>query len=131
MDWREAKIGAQVNPGWEPLVDALHERMLNLDPDVRVDQVKEKFGGLRYYFTSEYGREEGTIGVAITKLVQMAEARSLTTCEVCGGLAMDGPTPNPRGWLNTLCPEHMEIRDRTGEPVWRIAGGQYEWEKTE
>lgn len=118
MDWKDARIGAGVNPGWEPIVDALHERVLALDPDVRIDQVKEKFGGLRYYYFTESDKETSE---AIARLVTMAEYRAETTCEVCGGLAMDGPTPGKWGWLNTLCPEHMAVRDNEDKPAWQIA----------
>jgi hypothetical protein len=63
---------------------------------VTVDQVKEKFGTLRFYYT---GGDEYIHGVAA-----MAEAMSAATCEVCGkpGKTIGG------GWLKTACEEHAK-----------------------
>jgi len=63
-------------------------------PQVTVDQVKEKFGGLRFYY-------EGGDDV-IDGMVRMAEGMSEVTCEVCGkpGKSQGG------GWIRTLCEEH-------------------------
>lgn len=117
--WKDTRW-ANVLPGWEPLVDALHVRVIAIEPRLQVQQIKEKFGGMRYYYSipSDIDEEKKH---KIENLVAMAESRSLTTCEVCGEMAMDGPTPGERGWLNALCPEHMAIRDASGDPVWKIA----------
>jgi hypothetical protein len=114
MDWREAPLGAHVNPGWEPLVDELHAKVLEIDPDVRVDQVKEKLGGFRYYFFSD---EQA----AVQDLVDEYARRSLSTCEVCG--ETEGTISDSFGqpWINALCPRHAQIRRLTGKPVWMIA----------
>jgi hypothetical protein len=58
---------------------------------VKFDQVKEKYGGLRLYFS---GGDEYVEG-----LVSMAEAMSYKICEVCG----DRGSPNENGWISTLC----------------------------
>ena len=58
---------------------------------VKFDQVKEKFGGLRVYFS---GGDEYVEG-----LVSMAESFSYKICEVCG----DRGSPNEGGWISTLC----------------------------
>lgn len=110
MDWRDARIGGNVGPGWEPLVDELHAKMVAHDPDLVVDQVKEKFGGLRYYFTPvnvEYH--------TIAPIVQEYEARAWRTCEWCGAPA--DRSVSEMGWLKTLCPEHTEAWER-GERWW-------------
>lgn len=36
---------------WYPIIVECHRKLLELDPHYTVDQVKEKFGGLRYYFS--------------------------------------------------------------------------------
>jgi hypothetical protein len=56
-----------------------------------VQQVKEKFGGLRFYLWNA-NDEMG-------KLVEEAERRSLKTCEECG---QAGRVRN-RSWVRTLC----------------------------
>lgn len=58
---------------------------------VKFDQVKEKYGGLRLYFS---GGDEYVEG-----LVSMAEAMSYKICEVCGNKGQ----PNKGGWISTLC----------------------------
>lgn len=59
-------------------------------------QVKEKFGGLCFYF---HGGDEYIRGV-----VDMAEAMSYVTCEVCGSVGKI----RRGGWYRTLCDEHAE-----------------------
>lgn len=60
----------------------------------KVAQIKEKFGGLRFYLD---GGNEYTQGV-----IDMAESWAGQTCETCGA-------PGQRrsgGWIRTLCDEH-------------------------
>ena len=63
-------------------------------PQVTLDQVKEKFGGLRFYYT---GGDEHIRG-----LVSMAESMSEVTCEICGSPGKRGGN----GWISTRCEEH-------------------------
>ena len=58
---------------------------------VKFDQIKEKYGGLRVYFS---GGDEYVEG-----LVSMAENFSYHVCEVCGQKG----NPNKGGWITTLC----------------------------
>lgn len=58
---------------------------------VKFDQIKEKFGGLRIYFS---GGDEYIEG-----LVSMAESFSYQVCELCG----ERGKPNNGGWITTLC----------------------------
>ena len=58
---------------------------------VKFDQIKEKYGGLRLYFS---GGDEYVEG-----LVSMGEAMSYKICEVCGNKGK----PNEGGWISTLC----------------------------
>jgi ribosomal protein S27E len=57
-------------------------------------QVKEKFGTLRFY---AQGGNECTHG-----MIQMAEAMSAVTCEMCGAPGTTGG----KGWIRTLCARH-------------------------
>lgn len=67
----------------------------NLVPQVRIQQIKEKFGTLRFYFN---GGDEYIYGAA-----QVAEHLSSRICEDCGarGKLRDG------SWIRTLC-DHCE-----------------------
>lgn len=69
-------------------------------PQVTVAQIKEKFGGLRFYY--EGGDDE------IRGMVRMAEAWAGNTCETCGkpGEQRSG------GWIKTLCDEHEAERQQ-------------------
>lgn len=69
-------------------------------PPVTVHQIKEKFGGLRFYYE---GGDDYVAG-----LVTMAESWAATTCETCGerGKFRSG------GWMRTLCDVHEEERQR-------------------
>ena len=67
---------------------------------VKFDQVKEKYGGLRLYFS---GGDEYVKG-----LVSMAEAMSYKICEVCGNKG----EPNKSGWISTLC-ESCRVDNKT------------------
>ena len=52
-----ARMGAHAGPmlstdaGWDEIIAEANGRLSELDPDYKVDQVKEKFGGLRYYYS--------------------------------------------------------------------------------
>jgi len=82
-----------VGPGWRPLVRDLDAKLRAIDPDYTIDQVKEKFGGLRFYFSSErYGELE--------PLVNEAERQSFKLCEDCGE---PGSIEDSGAWLKTLC----------------------------
>jgi hypothetical protein len=63
-------------------------------PQVTLDQVKEKFGTLRFYYT---GGDD-----YISGLVSMAESMSGVTCETCGKPG----TQTGGGWIKTVCVEH-------------------------
>jgi hypothetical protein len=67
---------------------------------VKFDQVKEKYGGLRLYFSGGDDYVEG--------LVSMAEAMSYKICEVCGNKG----EPNKGGWISTLC-ESCRVDNKT------------------
>jgi len=76
-------------------------------------QVKEKYGGLRFYV---YGGDDEQ-----TSIVQHAERMSHYVCEQCG--TMKGTMTYTFGWYRTLCPRDAEecygdeakhFRDSTG-----------------
>ena len=68
-------------------------------PQVVVDQVKEKFGTLRFYYD---GGDD-----YISGLVSMAESWSAVACEECGAPG----TQNSQGWIKTLCETHRKERE--------------------
>jgi hypothetical protein len=93
-----SKYGLGVGKGWYPLLADLVREIRELD-EARgaaslLVQVKEKFGGLRFYL-------EDT-SAEILQAVFRAERLSLCTCEECGA---PGKMYSD-GWMSTLCREH-------------------------
>lgn len=64
-----------VLPEWEELIIKLDDDLSALDPDYTLSQVKEKFGGLRYYFTASEGTDHDTY-CTMRNLVHAAEQGS-------------------------------------------------------
>jgi hypothetical protein len=65
-------------------------------PQVVAEQIKEKFGTLRFYYRGGDDQIRG--------MVSMAESMSAVSCETCGapGKQRGG------GWIRTLCEDHWE-----------------------
>lgn len=117
--WPEMYNGAYdvwVGPGWQPIVitlsDAIqsyivrrnnfHEKNPNKVEKVEqvtVSQIKEKFGGFRFYYDGGDSYIDG--------LVDMAERWADHTCEDCG---QPGHNRTDLSWHKTLCDVHYAIR---------------------
>lgn len=81
--------------GWNIIIKELIDDLIKLGWNKQVCQVKEKFGGLRFYINE--GSDE------IFKRIGDAENISYKTCEKCGTL---GQLRNDIGWHQTLCDNH-------------------------
>ena len=68
-------------------------------PQVTLDQVKEKFGTLRFYYSG--GDDE------ISGMVRMAESMSGVTCEGCGNIG----ERRGGGWVHTYCTPCEQARE--------------------
>jgi hypothetical protein len=100
--------GFAVGAGWWPILTNLcaniqhhidwKNKNSDVVPQVTVNQIKEKFGGLRFYYSG--GDDE------ISGMVRMAEAWAGNSCEECGapGESRQG------GWIKTLCDTHEAER---------------------
>lgn len=86
-----------VQVGWYPLIKNLIDELIRLGWDKQVTQVKEKFGGLRFYING--GSDE------IYNKITEAEKLSHETCELCG---KKGELRTKIRWFTTLCDEHYE-----------------------
>ena len=64
---------------------------------IQIDQVKEKYGGLRFYYTGGDHTIDG--------MVSLAESLSYKICEDCGSTKDIGYT---KGWIATMCKECYE-----------------------
>lgn len=72
---------------------------------IKVEQIKEKFGGLRFYYQGGDAQISG--------MVTMAEAWAGRSCETCG----DRGERRSGGWIRTLCDKH--------EALYQVSKGNY------
>ncbi len=120
-------VPSDLPPGWYSLVDKLCsdiEALLGREPErFKVTQVKEKYGGLRFYFSFEgaedhfvdFHSSEGietfvqeadgpSVMSQLRMLVGAASEQSTSICQDCGA---PGTLANRRGWVSTLCERHV------------------------
>ena len=100
--YRDFALGVpECYKGWLPLI---HDLSVNIEAIVAkldcpeeerpsVLQIKEKFGGLRFYLSN--GTEE------ISNLIDKAEQKAWNICEICG--SEDNVKTGGSGWIKTLC----------------------------
>lgn len=89
---RDAK--KMVGPGWSKILDKLYD----IKPrSVHVLQVKEKWGGLRFYI--------GGASREFHDAIEAAEKESYLTCERCGN---PGKLRGGLSWKLTLCEKHYQ-----------------------
>jgi len=86
-------FGFECGDGWFEIIYNLSKTLSEKDPNCIAVQVKEKFGGLRFYTNGNNLEGE--------KAIEKAEEKSDHTCEYCG----DIETAKKRGggWIKTLC----------------------------
>ena len=112
--------GFECGDGWFNILDQLmgniqhhidwKNRKEEVVAQVTLDQVKEKFGTLRFYYS---GGDD-----AIDGMVRMAESMSGVTCEECSAPAQ---THGP-GWIRTIC-EPCEIKRETERAQYAKSNG--------
>lgn len=90
-------LGIDCDDGWYMLIDKLCKCIQfhvdkNSHPQLEAVQVKEKFGGLRFYTNNadEY----------LAGHIDFAESMSMEICEICGSTKGVGQTV---GWIKTIC----------------------------
>ena len=64
-------------PGWFQLINMCHAELVALDPEYVIMQIKDKFGGMRYYISSEMVLDDELGG--IYSVIGKYEALSFTT----------------------------------------------------
>lgn len=89
--------------GWDSIlwdicctVNEVNRKILDSEKKIKVQQIKEKFGGLRFYISAvpeEYCNE-------VFKAIDRAERKSYRTCEMCGRW---GKIQNDLNWIKCLC----------------------------
>jgi hypothetical protein len=96
------KLGFCCGDGWiwliDKLCDAIQSHIDNASEPVLqvvVNQVKQKFGELRFYYD---GGDE-----VIRGMVEFAVHLSQSICEICGSTVNTAMITSAHGWLETLC----------------------------
>jgi len=112
--------GFECGDGWFNILDQLmgniqhhidwKNKKEEVVAQVTLDQVKEKFGTLRFYYS---GGDD-----AIDGMVRMAESMSGVTCEECSAPAQ---THGP-GWIRTIC-EPCETKRETERAQYAKSNG--------
>lgn len=104
----QARI-TQTNAHREVCKKKVEEGMMSADlmpeeiPQVVATQVKEKYGGLRFYYN---GGDDVIDGFGM-----MAELMSTRTCETCGAPGKG----RGKSWFYTACDEHTKPEDKEDE----------------
>jgi hypothetical protein len=101
--------GFECGDGWFNILDQLmgniqhhidwENKTEEVVPQVTLDQIKEKFGTLRFYYT---GGDD-----VIDGMVRMAESMSAVTCEECGNIG----ECRGGGWVHTTCTPCEQARE--------------------
>lgn len=84
------------SPGWEDLIMKLIKDIVKKGWNKEICQVKEKYGGLRFYINGASDE--------VHDLINKAEDDSYEVCEWCG--SKDNVTQTS-GWVTTLCEKCM------------------------
>lgn len=100
------RVNWSLPSGWLFLVDKMCSLLQwdtdkNNYPQVECLQMKEKFGGLRFYTNGTNDKQEGVIS--------FAESLSNEMCMVCGSIKNIKST---NGWISRYCEEHFPETSR-------------------
>ena len=95
--------GIDTDDGWYWLLDHLCSQLQwdidhNKYPQLEAVQVKEKFGGLRFYVSGSNEKQES--------MIDFAEFLSQSICEKCG--STKEVTRTKGGWIKSLCKKCMK-----------------------
>lgn len=106
--WTDKKLGfptpCSCGDGWYQLIHNCLEEIENLYKGknanintLRINQIKEKYGGLRIYV--------GNFINGVDDIIDKYEDKSYEICEFCGEL---GELKVNGGWYRTVCNKHAE-----------------------
>jgi len=102
-----ARCGSGIKKGWFEIVAKLDDELTKLYPFYVVDQIKEKFGTLRYYVS---GFPDDFDMTPVNELLEEAYNTSSHICDVCGEV---GSTYKVEWLMLTRCEKHnKKIRQK-------------------
>lgn len=113
--------GNGIGGGWVSLIVELDAKLASIDPNYTIEQIKEKFGLLRFYARPSFGQgstwEESLRQRVIYNeeanakwddfmvAIHEAEQKSGEICEVCGAPG----SMRSDGWMKVRCDEHEHV----------------------
>lgn len=108
IEWLTENRRYMPNPDYNELVQAEENNRPFIEGpkvEIKIFQIKEKFGDLRIYVDGYPKRIHGDIEYQIGK----ATARAELTCYGCGKITNE--LSKTRGWISFICPECMEKKN--------------------
>lgn len=120
--WPYDMFGIECGDGWKdlysPLIDYVDKYNQKHGPDstLEIHQIKEKFAGLRFYWSGNNVPTE--ICDEFRKMIEDAESESYRVCEQCGTRENVGLVY--KGWYYTVCENCLK---KMAEKF----GGEYHW----
>lgn len=105
--WPFELFGIECESGWKKLYEPIIEYIVEYnktheDNPIKIHQIKEKFGGLRFY--TNYYTEE------LDRMIDKAEDESYNVCEICGK-HIDQPIVKHH-WIYPFCKECFNERHK-------------------
>lgn len=105
-DMFKQSFGVSTNPGWYPLVEKLLLGFRSLSQEdggvVRINQIKEKFCGLRVYVEVS---GSGDFKERVCGMIEQAEKEAYHTCEFCSNPGVLRTSE----WMRVTCEKHSTI----------------------
>lgn len=99
---------SHVPAGWHAIFRQMVEELAEFDPDLEVDDAKQKFGELRVSLKGG--------SIFAYEIVDRATDASREACEQCG--AKGRLRKNRHGWYRTLCADHAQgFMPAVGSPM--------------
>lgn len=116
------QFGFEVGDGWYWLLDTLMETIHsycknNNKSYPNILQIKEKFGGLRFYCSSDSDSDNYSNRL-IDGMVWLAEHQSYHICETCGTTENVGRTTTR--WITTICEDCFKKNERIKDYGWKL-----------
>lgn len=105
-------FGFECGNGWFKIIDELSRKITEISQHCEAVQVKEKFGGLRFYIQYRENESE-EVCEKVYKLIDEAEDESFETCEICG--TKEKVETSGDGWISTLCENCRKMRDEDSD----------------
>jgi len=101
-----------VDEGWYQIIIDCDNELTQIDPGYKILQIKEKFGGLRYYIQSS-DRATSETEEKMEAVIRKYEEIASRTCEVTGkpGVLMKATS----GRYKTLSPEYDSSKEFHGQ----------------